>query len=77
VRQETDYCLGKAYPKEVLRAVKSLEFFDESDLLFYWKDTLKGISLRKKQKVVSLTEMRHLYIGLLAIEITMRERLKG
>lgn len=75
VKKETHNCLGRGYSKEVAREIRGLEYFDETDLLFYWKETLKGIMLLKRRKVVNLTDIRRLYIGLVAIEITIRERM--
>jgi hypothetical protein len=38
---------------------------------------MKGIRLLKKKKVVNLTEMRRLYISLVAAEMTIKERMSG
>ncbi len=77
MRRETYTCLKRGYEKEILREIKGLHYFDDSDILFYWKDTLKGVNLRKMKKVVNLTEMRRFYIGLVAIEMAIRERMGG
>ncbi|RLB06502.1 MAG: hypothetical protein DRG50_05495 [Deltaproteobacteria bacterium] len=77
MRKETYNCLSMGYGKEILREIKGLRYFDDADILFYWKETLKGVNLLKRKKVVNLTEMRRLYIGLVAIEMAIRERMGG
>jgi hypothetical protein len=61
----------------VLREIKGLRFFDDSDIRFYWQEILQGLSLLKKKKIVNLIEMRRLTIGLIAIELTVRQRTGG
>ncbi|UCC66200.1 MAG: hypothetical protein JSW32_04745 [Deltaproteobacteria bacterium] len=75
VRKETYECLGRGYGKEILREIKGLHYFDDADILFHWKETQRGVNLLKRKKVVNLTEMRRLSIGLMAIEMTIRERM--
>jgi len=77
MQKETHNSLSLGYRKEVQREIRGFEYFDDSDLLFYWKDTLKAINLLKQKKIVNITEIRHLYIGLVAIETTIRERLQA
>ncbi|OGP53053.1 MAG: hypothetical protein A2Y65_07565 [Deltaproteobacteria bacterium RBG_13_52_11] len=77
VKRETYDCIRRGYTPEVLREIKGLRYFDDSDILFYWKETLQGVNLLKKKKVVNLTEMRRLTIGLVAIEMAIKERMGG
>jgi len=77
VRRETYECIRRGYTPEVLREIKSLRFFDDADIEFYQQETLEGLSLLKKKKVVNLVEMRRLAIGLIAIELTVRQRMGG
>jgi len=74
VRRETYDCIRRGYTPEVLREIKGLRFFDDADIRFYWQETLQGLSLLKKKKIVNLIEMRRLAIGLIAIELTVRQR---
>jgi len=77
VRRTTYNCMNRGYQKEILREIKGLRYFDDSDILFYWKETLQGVNRLKKKKIVNLTEMRRLTIGLAAIEQAIRQRLGG
>jgi len=77
VRRTTYNCMNRGYQKEILREIKGLRYFDDSDILFYWKETLQGVNRLKKKKIVNLTEMRRLTIGLAAIERAIRQRLGG
>ena len=77
MRRNIHNCLINGYEREILREIKGLHYFDDTDILFYWKETLKGIRLLKKKKVVNLTEMRRLYISLVAAEMTIKERMSG
>jgi len=77
VRRETYDCIRRGYTPEVLREVKGLRFFDDADIQFYQQETLEGLSLLKKKKIVNLIEMRRLAIGLIAIELTVRQRIGG
>lgn len=74
MRRETYNCIRRGYTPEVLREIKGLRYFDDADIRFYWQETLQGLSLLKKKKVVNLVEMRRLAIGLIAIELTVRQR---
>ena len=67
----------KGNQKEILREIKGLCYFDDSDIMFYWQETLRGVTLLKKKKIVNLTEMRRLAIGLVAIEQAMKQGLGG
>lgn len=77
MRKETYECIRRGYTPEVLREVKGLRFFDDADIQFYWKEILEGVSLLKSKKVVNLIEMRRLAIGLIAIEVTIKQRIGG
>ena len=77
MRRETYECIRRGYTPEVLREIKGLGFFDDADIRFYWHETLEGLSLLKKKKVVNLVEMRRLAIGLIAIEVTIKQRIGG
>jgi hypothetical protein len=75
MRRETYECIRRGYTPEVLREIKGLRYFDDADIRFYLQETLQGFSLLKKKKVVNLIEMRRLAIGLIAIELTVRQRM--
>jgi len=77
VRRATYNCMSRAYAKEILREIKGLRYFDDTDIMFYRQETLQGVNLLKKKKIVNLTEMRRLAIGLVAIEQAIRERMGG
>jgi hypothetical protein len=77
MRRETYECIRRGYTPEVLREIKSLRFFDDADIRFYLQETLEGLSLLKTKKIVNLVEMRRLAIGLIAIEVTIKERIGG
>jgi hypothetical protein len=77
VRRATYDCMNRGYPKEILREIKGLRYFDDSDIMFYRQETLRGVNLLKKKKIVNLTEMRRLAIGLVAVEQAIRQRLGG
>ncbi len=77
MRRETYDCIRRGYTPEVLREIKGLRFFDDADIRFYLQETLEGLSLLKKKKIVNLIEMRRLTIGLIAIEVTIKQRMGG
>jgi hypothetical protein len=77
VRRATYDCMNRAYAKEILREIKGLRYFDDSDIMFYRQETLRGVNLLKQKKIVNLTEMRRFAIGLVAIEQAIRERMGG
>ncbi len=77
MRKETYECIRRGYTPEILREIKGLRFFDDADIRFYLQETLQGFSLLKKKKLVNLVEMRRLAIGLIAIELTVRQRMGG
>jgi hypothetical protein len=77
VRRETYDCIRRGYTPEVLREIKGLRFFDDADIRFYRQETLEGLSLLKKKKIVNLIEMRRLTIGLIAIDVTIKQRIGG
>jgi hypothetical protein len=75
MRRETYECIRRGYTPEVLREIKGLRYFDEADIRFYRQETLQGFNLLKKKKVINIVEMRRLAIGLIAIELTVRQRM--
>ena len=77
MRRETYDCIRRGYAPEVLREIKGLRFFDDADIRFYWQETIQGLSLLKKKKIVNLVEMRRIAIDLIAIELTVRQRMGG
>ena len=77
MRRETYDCIRRGYTPEVLREIKGLRYFDDADIQFYQQETLEGLSLLKKKKIVNLIEMRRLAIGLIAKELTVRQRIGG
>jgi hypothetical protein len=77
VRRETYECIRRGYTPEVLREIKGLRFFDDSDIRFYLQETVEGLGLLKKKRIVNLVEMRRLTIDLIAIEVTIKQRMGG
>ena len=77
MRRETYECIRRGYTPEVLREIKGLRYFDDGDIQFYRQETLQGLSLLKKKKIVNLIELRRLTIGLIAIEVTIKQRIGG
>jgi hypothetical protein len=77
MRRETYECIRRGYTPEVQREIKGLRYFDDADIQFYLQETLDGLGLLKKKKVVNLVEMRRLAIGLIAIEVTIKQRIGG
>jgi hypothetical protein len=75
MKRETYDCIRRGYTPEVLREIKGLRFFDDADIRFYLQETLQGLSLLKRKKVINLVEMRRLAIGLIAIEVTIKQRM--
>ena len=75
MRRETYECIRRGYTPEVLREIKGLRFFDDADIRFYLQETLEGLGLLKKKKIVNLIEMRRLTIDLIAIEVTIKQRM--
>jgi hypothetical protein len=77
VRRETYECIRRGYTPEVLREIKGLRFFDDSDIRFYLQETVEGLRILKKKRIVNLVQMRRLTIDLIAIEVTIKQRMGG
>ena len=77
MRRATYDCIRRGYTPEVLREIQGLRFFDDADIRFYLQETLEGFELLKKKRIVNLVEMRRLTIGLIAIEVTIKQRKGG
>ncbi len=60
--------------EEILKKVEELENFGPTDICFLKGEIERGIQISKMKKVVSLLEMRGLYIGLIAIKVVEKER---
>ena len=60
--------------KDILEKVEELENFGPTDICFLKGEIKRGIQVSKMKKVVSLLEMRGLYIGLIAIKVVEKER---
>jgi hypothetical protein len=48
--------------------------FGPSDICMFKDQVVRGIGVRTAMKVVSISEMRDLYIGLIAIRVVEKER---
>ena len=77
MRRETYECIRRGYTPEVLREIKGLRFFDDSDIRFYLQETVEGLRILKKKRIVNLVQMRRLTIDLIAIEVTIKQRMGG
>jgi hypothetical protein len=77
VRRATYDCMNRGYAKEVLREIEGLRYFDDADIMFYKEETRRGLARLKQKKIVNITEMRRLTIGLVAVEQAIRQRLGG
>jgi hypothetical protein len=60
--------------KEILGKVDELEGFGPTDICMLKEQIVRGIGVRNAMKVVSMTEMRDLYIGLIAVRVVEKER---
>lgn len=60
--------------KEILSKVDELDGFGPSDICMFKDQVVRGIGIRSAMKVVSISEMRGLYIGLIAIRVVEKER---
>ena len=60
--------------KEILKKVEELENFGPTDICFLKGEIERGIQITKMKKVISLLDMRGLYIGLVAIKVVEKER---
>jgi hypothetical protein len=60
--------------KEILVKVDELSNFGPEDICMLKDQVVRGIGVRNAMKVVSILEMRDLYIGLIAIRVVEKER---
>jgi hypothetical protein len=60
--------------KEILGKVDELAGFGPTDICMLKEQIVRGIGVHSAMKVVSITEMRDLYIGLIAIRVVEKER---
>lgn len=60
--------------KEILSKVDELAGFGPTDICMLKDQVVRGIGVRTAMKVVSISEMRDLYIGLMAIRVVEKER---
>jgi hypothetical protein len=60
--------------EKILKKVEELENFGPTDICFLKGEIERGIKVTKMKKVISLLEMRGLYIGLIAIKVVEKER---
>ncbi len=64
----------KVNHKEILTKVDELAAFGPTDICMLKEQVVRGIGLRNSLKVVSLAEIKELYIGLIAIRVVEKER---
>jgi hypothetical protein len=60
--------------QEILSKVDELDGFGPADICMFKDQVVRGIGVRTAMKVVSLSEMKDLYIGLIAIRVVEKER---
>ncbi len=60
--------------KEILSKVDELTGFGPTDISVLKEELVKGIGVHNAMKVVSISEMRDLYIGLIAVRVVEKER---
>jgi hypothetical protein len=60
--------------QEILSKVDELVGFGPSDICMFKDQVVRGIGVQTAMKVVSISEMRDLYIGLIAIRVVEKER---
>jgi hypothetical protein len=60
--------------KEILSKVDELTGFGPTDICMLKEQLVRGIGVRGAMRVVSISEMRDLYIGLIAIRVVEKER---
>jgi hypothetical protein len=58
----------------ILGKVDELAGFGPTDICMLKDQVVRGIGVRSAMKVVSMAEMRDLYIGLIAIHVVEKER---
>lgn len=76
LRKGTYDCIRRGYTPEVLREIRGLRYFDDAEVQYYCKALEEWFFACKGAKVVNLTEVRRVIIGLIAVEVTMKERLR-
>ena len=59
---------------EILTKVDELADFGPTDICMLKDQVVRGIGVRNAMKVVSLSEMRDLYVGLIAIRVVEKGR---
>jgi hypothetical protein len=59
---------------EILTKVDELANFGPTDICMLKEQVVRGIGVRSAMKVVTLSEMRELYIGLIAIRVVEKGR---
>ena len=59
---------------EILTKVDELADFGPTDICMLKDQVVRGIGVRNAMRVVSLSEMRDLYIGLIAIRVVEKGR---
>jgi hypothetical protein len=60
--------------KEILSKVDELAGFGPTDICMLKDQIVRGIGIHSAMRVVSMSEMRDLYIGLIAIRVVEKER---
>jgi len=60
--------------EEILGKVDELAGFGPIDICMFKDQIVRGIGVLSAMKVVSIAEMRDLYIGLIAVELVEKER---
>lgn len=60
--------------QEILTKVDELAGFGPTDICMLKDQVVRGIGVRNAMRVVSLSEMRDLYIGLIAIRVVEKGR---
>jgi len=60
--------------KEILSKVDELAAFGPTDICLLKEQLVTGIGVNNAMKVVSISEMRDLYIALVAVRVVEKER---
>ena len=76
LRRSTYKKLKQSYQEKIKQEIEQLLNFTDTDILLYWNQIKRGINLHRMKKIVDLKIIRDLYIGLIAIEETMRQRMR-
>jgi len=58
----------------ILNKIAELENFGPTDICVLKNQIEHGIRVRERMKVITLTELTQLYIGLIAIQVVERDR---